>query len=111
MRFGGAALAAILVVAAAGCGAETSSAPVEALWSEHCAGCHGADGSGVPARRGLEPRLDLRRSEMLRPGVGSPGLVFQRIAYGYSTMPGFAHKLSRGDIQRLAKFTAGFAAR
>ena len=106
----GVTLPAILALAVAACGPETSSAPVEGLWSEHCAACHGADGSGVPARRGLEPRLDLRRSGMLRPG-GSPGLVFQRIAYGYSTMPGFAHKLSRGDIERLAKFTAELVAR
>jgi mono/diheme cytochrome c family protein len=104
------ALAAALVAGLAGCGAETSAAPVEALWSEHCAGCHGADGSGVPARRGLEPRLDLRRSAMLGPR-GSPGLVFQRVAYGYNTMPGFAHKLSRGDIERLARFTAELVAR
>ncbi len=110
MKAARAALPALLALLAAGCGAETSAAPVEALWSEHCAGCHAGDGSGVSARRGLEPRLDLRQSAMLGP-QGSPGLVFQRIAYGYNTMPGFAHKLSRGDIERLAKFTAELVVR
>ena len=104
------ALPALVALLFAGCGAETSATPVEDLWTEHCAGCHAVDGSGVPARRGLEPRLDLHRSAMLG-AEGSPGLVFQRIAYGYNTMPGFAHKLPRGDIERLAKFTAELVAR
>jgi mono/diheme cytochrome c family protein len=79
------------------------------LWSEHCASCHGANGHGVPARRGLEPRSDLRRSEMI--AAGDRGLIFQRIAYGYATMPGFAHKLERGDIELLVEFAAELAER
>ena len=35
------------------------------------------------------------------PRAGDAGLVFQRIAYGYGTMPGFAHKLERGDLEML----------
>lgn len=43
--------------------------------------------------------------------VGDRGLVFQRIAYGYATMPGFAHKLPRGDIESLAELAEELAKR
>jgi len=32
------------------------------------------------------------------------GLIYQRIAWGYGTMPGFAHKLERGDLELLVDF-------
>lgn len=94
---------------AGGCAARTSGVPVGELWATHCASCHGDDGGGHPARRTLEPRLDLRRSAMLAAGDG--GLVFQRVAYGYATMPGFAHKLPQGDIELLAAHAAELARR
>jgi mono/diheme cytochrome c family protein len=105
----GTAAGLLLAATAAACGPETSGTPVAELWSEHCASCHGADGSGHPARRRLEPRLDLTRSPMVVDGAR--GLIFQRIAYGYSTMPGFAHKLPQGDIEMLVEFVQRFAAR
>lgn len=105
------ALALVLLGAACalGCDSPRSGVPATELWAEHCASCHGADGRGVPARRGLEPRVDLRRSEMI--AAGDSGLVFQRIAYGYATMPGFAHKLERGDIELLVELVAELAKR
>lgn len=103
----GAAAALLGAALALGCGPETSGVPVAELYREHCAGCHGEDGRGHPARRRLEPRLDLGRSEILR--ERSRGLAFQRIAYGYSTMPGFAHKLPQGDIEHLVAFVEQFA--
>jgi len=99
-------LAALL---APGCGAPTSGRPVAELWSEHCANCHGEDGHGNPARRRLDPRIDLRRSEMI--AKGDRGLVFQRIAYGYAAMPGFIHKLPQGDIENLVKLCTTLARR
>jgi mono/diheme cytochrome c family protein len=102
-------LALCAAACALGCGSPRSGVPASELWSEHCASCHGADGRGVPARRGLEPRVDLRRSEML--AAGDRGLAFQRVAYGYATMPGFAHKLERGDIELLVEFAAELATR
>lgn len=111
MRSLAAAHVAIVLAAAfgAGCGAPRSGIAVETLWSEHCARCHGEDGRGVRARRTLEPQLDLARSEMI--ARGARGLVFQRIAYGYGAMPGFAHKLPRGDIEDLAALAARLAGR
>jgi mono/diheme cytochrome c family protein len=111
VRSARAAEVALAVAAAlgAGCGAPRSGVAVETLWAEHCAACHGADGRGTRARRTLEPRLDLARSEMI--ARGDQGLVFQRIAYGYAAMPGFAHKLPRGDIEQLAALAARLAGR
>lgn len=94
--------AAAALAAAAGCGAPSSGIPAAGLWAEHCQRCHGADGRGVAALRALAPRVDLIASRMVRQGEN--GLIFQRIAYGYATMPGFAHKLERGDIEELAKY-------
>jgi hypothetical protein len=39
------------------------------------------------------------------------GLIFQRIANGYAAMPGFAHKLPRGDIEKLVELAVRLAGR
>lgn len=98
---GGAALAAAAAAFLA-CGAPVSGRPVEELWTENCVRCHGADGRGNPAQRSLDPGIDLGTSKMV--ATRASGLVFQRIAYGYGAMPGFAHKLERGDIELLVDF-------
>lgn len=102
----GPALVAALVLplgaGLAACGAPTSGLTVEQLWREHCVSCHGADGRGSPARRGIEPRVDLTRSELV--AGATRGTLYQRIAYGYATMPGFSHKLERGDIEMLVEW-------
>jgi len=36
------------------------------------------------------------------------GPIYQRISYGYGTMPGFAHKLERGDLELLTEYTLRF---
>jgi mono/diheme cytochrome c family protein len=98
----GAWLLAGAVAAAAACGPPTSGKSAQELWSEHCVRCHGEDGSGNPAQRGLDPRIDLLASKLVR--GGAKGLIFQRIAYGYAAMPGFAHKLEQGDLELLVDF-------
>ena len=98
-----------LAGAVAACGAPSSGVAVETLWVEHCQRCHGADGRGTPAQRPFEPRLDLTVSEMAR--AGDRGLAYRRIAYGYATMPGFSHKLERGDLEKLAEYALAFGKR
>ena len=99
----------VSLVSVTACGPAGSAESAARLFEQQCANCHGGDGRGVPARRGLEPRLDLARSKM---NVnGDRGLLFQRIAFGYGTMPGFAHKLSQGDLERLVDHVQTFAAR
>lgn len=91
-----------LAGAAAACGPPTSGKPVAELWSENCAQCHGAEGTGHPGWKGTDPKVDLTVSALAR--QDARGLIFQRIAYGYGTMPGFAHKLERGDLELLTQY-------
>jgi len=98
-----------LVVAGAACGPPTSGIPVEELWSEHCQRCHGADGSGNPAQKGLDPEVDLLSSKMV--ANNSRGLIYQRIAYGYQAMPAFRHKLQQGDLEMLTQFVVDLGKR
>ncbi|KAB2961857.1 MAG: cytochrome c [Thermoanaerobaculia bacterium] len=100
----GMAVAALIaaVAAALGCGAPVSGRPVEELWAENCVRCHAADGRGNPAQRPLDPGVDLGASKMV--AARARALVFQRIAYGYGGMPGFSHKLERGDLELLVDF-------
>jgi mono/diheme cytochrome c family protein len=102
------ALAAALVALAA-CAPERSGASAEQLWQEQCARCHGADGTGIRALRGLEPKLDLARSTMI--SKRDRRQIYQRIANGSVTMPGFAHKLPQGDIELLVEFVERFGKR
>jgi len=103
--------AALLTVAIGGaaCGAPTSGVPVEQLFTDHCASCHGAKGHGNPAMLGLDPGVDLTHSRLL--AKHARGLVFQRIAYGYGSMPGFAHKLPQGDVELLVAYVTKLAGR
>jgi mono/diheme cytochrome c family protein len=79
---------------------------VDELWSENCARCHGSDGRGAVALRALSPRIDLTSSPAI--AAGDRLRVYQRISYGYGTMPGFAHKLERGDLELLADHSLAF---
>jgi mono/diheme cytochrome c family protein len=90
-------LAALL---AAACGSPTSGKSVAQLWDENCIRCHGADGRGDPARRALAPNVDLTRAPAVR--ARDRLRIYQKIAYGYGTMPGFSHRLERGDLELLA---------
>jgi mono/diheme cytochrome c family protein len=84
------------------CSPHSSPEMVRGLWEDNCASCHGDDGRGAPASRGLEPRLDLARSEIVL--GGSTELAYERIALGYGTMPGFAHRLDRAQIEALVDY-------
>lgn len=95
------------LVALVACGPPTSGIPVGELWADNCVRCHAEDGRGVRAQRGLDPKLDLVASELVR--GGDRGLVYQRIAWGYAGMPGFAHKLERGDLELLTQYVLDLA--
>jgi len=94
--------AAVLFGAAmtlSGCGPIGSGAPVSELWEAHCQRCHGVDGRGVPALRGVEPELDLTKSRMVRRGRRAE--IRRIIAAGDVRMPGFGHRLPNGDVEAL----------
>lgn len=102
-----AALGGLVTFALAACGPPTSGIPVAELWSANCVRCHADDGRGVRAQRALDPKLDLVASELVQ--RGERGLVYQRIAWGYAGMPGFAHKLEQGDLELLTQFVLDLA--
>jgi len=102
-----AALGGLLAFALAACGPPTSGIPVAELWSANCVRCHAEDGRGVRAQRALDPKLDLVASDVVR--GGERGLVYQRIAWGYAGMPGFAHKLEQGDLELLTQYVLDLA--
>jgi cytochrome c oxidase cbb3-type subunit 3 len=84
------------------CAPDVSPEAARGLWEEECASCHGDDARGAPALRGLQPRLDLTRSEIVV--GGSTELAYERIALGYGTMPGFAHRLDHEQIKALVEY-------
>jgi mono/diheme cytochrome c family protein len=104
------AVAAVAIPAlSAACGSPSSGLPADALYAEHCARCHGDDGTGDPRQHRLAPGIDLTRSGMV--AHEARGLIYQRISRGYGAMPGFAHRLERGDIEALTAFVLRFEKR
>lgn len=109
MRRAGAAAAIAMLLGVAGalaCGSPSSGRAAADLYTEHCARCHGEDGRGEKRLLHLDPNLDLRRSIVV--ARGARGLIYQRIARGYGSMPAFGHKLERGDVEALVDFVLRF---
>jgi len=94
--------AAAISFTATGCGAPTSGRSAAELYGEHCARCHGADGRGDPRARTLSPNSDLSRSALVHRRARGP--IYLRITQGYGSMPAFAHKLERGDLDLLVDY-------
>ncbi len=92
----------VLALAVAGCGPPTSGKTGAELYGEHCARCHGADGQGDPRTLSLSPNSDLTRSQLVHRRARGP--IYLRITQGYGSMPGFAHKLERGDVDLLVDY-------
>ena len=84
------------------CGPPTSGRSAAELYGEHCARCHGADGHGDARARALAPNSDLSRSPAVR--RRARGVIYRRITQGNGSMPGFGHKLERGDVELLVDY-------
>ncbi len=101
-------LAVAAAVWACGAGSPHPSTLSDAeLYSRYCARCHGEDGRGDRRSVGLNPALDLTRSELGRRRARPQ--IYQRIAFGYGPMPGFSRKLDPKDIERLTQYSVQFA--
>jgi mono/diheme cytochrome c family protein len=98
----GGAAAIALGAFLAGCGPPTSGKSAAELYGEHCVRCHGADGRGDPRALALAPNADLSRSRLLE--RRARGRLYLRITQGYGSMPGFSHKLERGDVELLVDY-------
>ncbi|HEV7669030.1 MAG TPA: cytochrome c [Thermoanaerobaculia bacterium] len=114
LRVGAGALSAlgvlgVLGILSQGCGPSASVKSGDVLFAENCARCHGADGKGDPRALPLYPRLDLTRSPM---GIARDRiLISDRIARGYTTMPGFQGKLQGEEIGNLVNKCLALAAK
>ncbi len=100
--------AALLGGLVAGCSPSKPARLGDVLFAENCARCHGADGTGDPRILPLYPRADLSRSPM---GAARERLlIHDRIARGYTTMPGFQGKLEPEEIGSLVNKCLALAA-
>jgi mono/diheme cytochrome c family protein len=94
--------AALALPALLACGPHEDKTAAE-LYPKYCARCHGAAGKGDPRQVDLYPNLDLTRSKLT--GNGAHFVIYRRIATGYGPMPGFVHRLSQVEIERLTDYT------
>jgi mono/diheme cytochrome c family protein len=92
----------LAIAVLAGCGPPTSGKSALELYDEHCVRCHGADGHGDPRAIALAPNSDLSRSLLIQKRARGP--IYLRITQGYGAMPGFSHKLERGDVELLVDY-------
>jgi mono/diheme cytochrome c family protein len=91
-----------LLAALAGCEPEADRTAAE-LYPKYCAKCHGGDGRGAPQQVKLYPKADLTTSELR--GLAGRRAIYRRIAEGYGPMPGFEHKMSQPEIERLVELS------
>ncbi len=98
------AVAALVTAAGCGRGGDRASAR---LYRDYCARCHGPDGGGMRRPDGFDPGLDLTTSEMV--AAHRRDEIRQRIAAGKGTMPGFAHRLTPDEVDRLVELVVRFA--
>jgi len=91
------ALAAVTLVGAVAC--RPADGSPRGLYRQHCARCHGLDGSGNPRAVDAKPGLDLTTSKLL--AAGERAEVVRRIAEGEGTMPAFGDKLTPEQIEAL----------
>jgi len=96
-----AAMAAMAAISA--CGPPSGDRSVAELYPKYCAKCHGADGKGDPRQVSLYPNLNLTTSKLT--GKGAHLAIYNRIAQGYGPMPGFSHRLSPEEMNRLADYS------
>ena len=108
LHCGAGAAAVAVALALAGCGSPTSGKSAAELYDEPCTRCHGADGRGDPRALSLSPNSDLSRSQLVRRRARGP--IYLRITQGYGSMPGFAHKLERGDVELLVDYVLALEA-
>lgn len=100
-------LAAVAAGTVAGCGGGTGERATARNYRDYCARCHGRNGEGMQRPDGFDPGLDLTVSAMVAEGRRDE--IHRRIAVGHGTMPGFAHRLSPEEIDRLVDFVLAFS--
>ena len=92
---------ALLVAAAMFC-ANIAFADAAANWSQHCASCHGKDGSGATT---MGKKLGVK--DYTKEQGFSDADATKAIKSGSGKMKGFGDKLSDADVKALVAYVRG----
>ena len=92
----------LLIAAAMFCGSVASGADAAANWSQHCASCHGKDGSGGTA---MGKKLGVK--DYSKEQGFSDAEATKAIKSGSGKMKAYGDKLSDADIKALVAYVRG----
>jgi mono/diheme cytochrome c family protein len=92
----------LLIMAAMFCGSMAFGADAAANWSQHCASCHGKDGSGSTT---MGKKLGVK--DYTKEQGFSDAEAAKAIKGGSGKMKAFGDKLSDGDIKALVAYVRG----
>jgi mono/diheme cytochrome c family protein len=93
-----------LIIASAGI---ASAADANALWNQHCASCHGKDGSGstmMGKKLGVKDYRDAKVQAAFSDGEAEKAIKEGVKTNGKQSMKPFAEKLSDADIKALVAY-------
>jgi mono/diheme cytochrome c family protein len=99
---------AIVIIASAGVGFAADGA---ALWGQHCASCHGKDGSGstmMGKKLGVKDYRDAKVQAAFSDAEAERAIKEGVKTSGKETMKPFGSKLSEADIKALVKYIRSF---
>ncbi len=99
---------ATVIIASAGVG---FAADVAALWSQHCASCHGKDGSGstmMGKKLNVKDYRDAKVQAAFSDAEAARAIKEGVKTSGKETMKPFASKLSDADIKALVAYVRSF---
>lgn len=93
---------ALLIASAMFCASVAFGADAAANWSQHCASCHGKDGSGATT---MGKKLGVK--DYTKEQSFSDADATKAIKSGSGKMKGFGDKLSDGDVKALVAYVRG----
>ena len=99
---------ATIIIASAGVGL---AADASALWGQHCASCHGKDGSGstmMGKKLGLKDYRDAKVQAAFSDAEAERAIKEGVKTNGKETMKPFGSKLSDADIKALVAYIRSF---
>jgi mono/diheme cytochrome c family protein len=85
---------------------DTKGKNTAALYKQHCAKCHGADGKGIESLKSVDvPDFTDAKWQAAR----TDKQIIEGIAEGKNIMPGFKDAVSKEEINALAQHVRAFA--
>ena len=93
-----------LIIASAGI---ASAGDASALWNQHCASCHGKDGSGstmMGKKLGVKDYRDAKVQAAFSDGEAERAIKEGVKTNGKQTMKPFGEKLSDADVKALVAY-------